>query len=1255
IKELKKSRSFILICDGYDESMQTTNLYVSNQLNKPGEWMAQMVISCRSEYLGLDYRDRFQPMNRNHRADGGLFEEAVIMPFSEAQIDDYIEQYVDVMDPLWHVEDYRRALKQVPSLQDLVKNPFMLSMSLEVLPRIVNPDQGGSNAKIKRVTLYDQFVEQWLERGKKRLSDALGLEDRRMFHKLLDEGFAQNGIRYLTELAIAIYKHQDGNPVVDYSSSEDKGTWKEAYFSKENGRNLLREASPLTRTGNQHRFMHRSLLEYSLVRAMFEPQKAVSASAVDEAAKATTTTSRRQSISSVYSFEAMDMEKDEQGVDVVEADEASPLVWRSFVDEPSILHFLVDRVRLEPIFQQQLYAYVELSKSDSKWRIAAANAMTILVQAGESFIRADLRGIRVPGVDLRYGIFEYAQLQGADLRMVNLRNCWLREADLSGAKMAGVQFGEWPLLKVGGFAFKGSYSPDGKTLAVVIENGSRKYSIAIYDTSTWEKLSTLEGNKIGKRFIYSPDSRYIANWSPSQDDILSPIESPFQTTVSIWNTTSGALIHQLGGHANLVNCVVYSPDGKHLASASDDESVRVWDTQSGVLKSSLGGHTGRVSSVAYSPDGLQIASGSFDNTVRLWDAMSGQQLMQMDHGYGIEQFVYSANGQEIISYCAFDNYLHVWDVGSGQKKYELRHRDYVGGIQYSPSGKQAASFDARMVYQWNVQTGNLIHTLQGHSNCITDLKYSPNGGQIATCCSRNTVQLWDARSGQLMNTFYSHSSIHVAYSPNNHQLASFSSDKTIRLWDTRLQQSNHDSHGHSAEINDVTSSPDGQQIASRSDDGTVRMWDTRIGQPIHVLQGLKRYKHTMCTIKYSPDGQLLTCPKHLRIYLWDVRTGQVTHTLELQGRRGDTIYTFDFSPIDHQIACDHYDGDVTIWNTQTGELIHTLQGHNKAVMCVVYSPDGQRLALYDEDGYLRVWAIHSGDLCYEVKGRGTADGGFIRYTPDGRRIVVCGVSFSYALQVRNAETGAFCFATGTYVNEVTFSPCSQRMAVAYNNERIYVWDLEREVLLYTLKGHAAEIREMAYSPDGKYIASCSWDRTVRVWDAEASKCLVVIPSEGGEVKKLVWNTFEGGCFLVTGCMGGSIRMWQIVKEGDQYQYRLKWSTKQTFLNARNMCIQDVVGLSAVNRELLMQRGAIKEQSQALVVCDASKQIVTASPIGRKSKAASSQADNDQVPSIETSLETEALRASQSINDYRFEYSMCSKCGYAHVISCKPRG
>ncbi|KAF9897937.1 hypothetical protein BX616_004739, partial [Lobosporangium transversale] len=171
IKELKLTRSFILICDGYDETMQTSNLYVTNRLNQPGEWICQMVISCRSEYLGIDYRDRFQPLDRNRHADPGLFQGAVVVPFSEEQIDDYIKQYVGAMDLMWTVEDYQRALKMTPSLLELVKNPFILSLSLEVLPRMIDPHQDVTKTQIKRVTLYDKFVELWLERGKKRLSE----------------------------------------------------------------------------------------------------------------------------------------------------------------------------------------------------------------------------------------------------------------------------------------------------------------------------------------------------------------------------------------------------------------------------------------------------------------------------------------------------------------------------------------------------------------------------------------------------------------------------------------------------------------------------------------------------------------------------------------------------------------------------------------------------------------------------------------------------------------------------------------------------------------------------------------------------------------------------------------------------------------------------------------------------------------------------------------------------------------------------
>ncbi|KAI8345453.1 hypothetical protein B0O80DRAFT_491761, partial [Mortierella sp. GBAus27b] len=209
IRELKTHRRFILICDGYDESQQTHNLYMSNRLNQEGEWDAQMIISCRSEYLGVDYRDKFQPGDRNRSSESGMFQEAVIAPFSESQVNDYIKQYVSVHQPLWEASQYTQALELIPSLKDLVKNPFLMTLSLEVLPRMVDPGEHLSTARVTRVALYDHFIEHWLERGKKRLGEKeMSPLAKAAFESLVEDGFTQNGVDFMKNLSVAIYKEQ---------------------------------------------------------------------------------------------------------------------------------------------------------------------------------------------------------------------------------------------------------------------------------------------------------------------------------------------------------------------------------------------------------------------------------------------------------------------------------------------------------------------------------------------------------------------------------------------------------------------------------------------------------------------------------------------------------------------------------------------------------------------------------------------------------------------------------------------------------------------------------------------------------------------------------------------------------------------------------------------------------------------------------------------------------------------------------------
>ena len=198
-------------------------------------------------------------------------------------------------------------------------------------------------------------------------------------------------------------------------------------------------------------------------------------------------------------------------------------------------------------------------------------------------------------------------------------------------------------------------------------------------------------------------------------------------------------------HTDDVISIAFSPDGKMLASGSDDDTVRLWNATTGTLIHTLEGHTDDVNSVAFSPDGntLASASGSWNNTVRLWNATTGTLIHTLE--------------------------------------------EHTGGIAFSPDGKTLASGSwDNTVRLWNATTGTLIHTLEGHTRAVYSIAFSPDGKTLASGSWDDTVRLWNATTGTLIHTLEGHTDWvnSVAFSPDGKTLASASSeDDTIRFWD----------------------------------------------------------------------------------------------------------------------------------------------------------------------------------------------------------------------------------------------------------------------------------------------------------------------------------------------------------------------------------------------------------------------------------------------------------------------------------------
>ena len=945
IREMKQYRKFILICDGYDESQQTHNLYMSNQLNQPSEWNAQIMISCRTEYIGNDYRDRFQPGDRNRQSDSSLFQEAVMTPFSLEMVHAYIQQYVSVHQPLWQTNDYKQALDLIPNLKDLMKNPFLMTLSLEVLPRMVDPGQYMSAARVTRVALYDHFLQQWLERGKKRIGEKdLTPQARAAFERLSAEGFALNGVEYLKRLAVAIHKEQGGHPVVEYSQLKDEGSWKDAFFSHKN-KQLLLEASPLARNGNQYRFIHRSLLDYGLALAVFDPQDKNKISAPVQSI------TRRGSASSIMSFDLQDDSEKVTTSREQEPDPNSPLVWRRFVNDHSLLQFLEERAQQEPLFREELLSYLEHSKRDKKWRIAAANAITILVQAGVQFINTDLRGIRIPRADISYGVFDSVQLQGSDLRKVNLRGVWLRQTDLSRSQMTGVHFGELPLLSENDGVYSCAYSPDGMSFAAGLFSGD----ISVYTTSNWEKIHTLKGHSDWVMGIdYHPKGDQMA--SCSQDK-----------TLRLWNVESGTCVHVISGHKNVVSGVAYSPQGDQVASACWDGTVRIWDPATGDCRQTLSGHNRANLCIAYSPKDGQIASGSDDYSVRLWNVVSGEcSRVLSGHSNRVWYIAYSPQGHQLAS-ASEDTTVRLWDVEAGDCRRVLTGNGHViYSVVYSPTGDQIASCGKGGIARlWDVETGVCLHTLTGHSNTVNSAVYSPKGNQIASGSWDKTVRLWDVSGGSLRFDVKGHS--HVVYSvkcsPKGDQIASGGMDTTIRLWDAQTGMCLKVLRGHTTTVSSIVYSPQGDQMASGSTDNAIRMWNVESGDCLRILTDHTKYVEG---VAFSPQGhQVASVSQDKSVRLWNVATGDCCATLN--GHTGG-VYSVAYSPDGMQIATGSGDRTIRLWGVENGELHQTLQGHGSWIKAIGYSPQGKQLASAGGDMTVRLWDVDVGECRFILVG-----------------------------------------------------------------------------------------------------------------------------------------------------------------------------------------------------------------------------------------------------------------------------------------------
>src|SRR6476661_7050801 len=184
------------------------------------------------------------------------------------------------------------------------------------------------------------------------------------------------------------------------------------------------------------------------------------------------------------------------------------------------------------------------------------------------------------------------------------------------------------------------------------------------------------------------------------------------------------------------------------------------------------------------------------------------------------------------------------------------HSNSVRSVAFSPDGLTlaSASFD-NTIKLWNLQTQKSIATLTGHRNSVRSVAFSPDSKTLASASFDNTIKLWNVETQKPIATLRGHSNqvLSVAFSPDGKTLASASSDNTIKLWHLPTQKPIATLTDHSDSVWSVAFSPDGKTLASASSDNTIKLWNLQTQKPIVTLTG---HRNSVRSLAFSQDGKL---------------------------------------------------------------------------------------------------------------------------------------------------------------------------------------------------------------------------------------------------------------------------------------------------------------------------------------------------------------------------------------------------------------
>ncbi|MEM7130316.1 MAG: WD40 repeat domain-containing protein [Chloroflexota bacterium] len=367
-----------------------------------------------------------------------------------------------------------------------------------------------------------------------------------------------------------------------------------------------------------------------------------------------------------------------------------------------------------------------------------------------------------------------------------------------------------------------------------------------------------------------------------------------QGTLQLWHPDTEVMASQLGiptdgPMADMRHSFLLEQEQILLTERSDG-LIQRWNLETHALTAELPDHRfNQVNSLTISPNDGTIGIGLESGFV----ALLGEQAFYLEDELCCDRFQTVLNKKDTLQNMTISPLAQ--GIGSVDTVAFSNDGVYIAAATAKPAGY--GQWDDT-VYLWRHQDGALLHTLQipyeesvGCGIFHNSVTFSPNGLLLATASYAHKIHLWDVATGALTQTLEGHESgvLAVAFSPDGHFVASASDDQKVIIWQVENGTEYLRLPNHIGGATSVAFSPDGRFLATGSATGQVVLWQLIDGQRAAVLSS---NKSPWSNIAFSPDGFLVAIgTKDGQIEIWEVEDGHLRH--QFSGHRG-SINTLQF-------------------------------------------------------------------------------------------------------------------------------------------------------------------------------------------------------------------------------------------------------------------------------------------------------------------------------------------------------------------------